>query len=91
MVGMGRGHLKKLFSVLVITRIDAERLHHKAGVFRTLFFIVAILYINEELLEDFRFVFFFFPGVTPRLNSAFSPPSPSPVGKPVEGLWSIPG
>lgn len=58
---------------------DEERFHHKAGVFRTLFFIATILYITEELLEDLDL--FFPPGVTPPLNSASSPPAPLPSGE----------
>lgn len=34
---------------------DKKTLHHKAGVFMTLLFRAMILYINEELLEDFIF------------------------------------
>ena len=81
--GVGRGHLKKLLFVLVIIQMGKGCTTKQ--VFRTLFFVTVIFYINEELLEDFRFsTFFFFPGVAP------SAPS-SPVGKPGDGPWSIPG
>ena len=56
--GVGRGHLKKLLFVLVIIQMGKGCTTKQ--VFRTLFFMTVIFYINEELLEDFRFSTFFF-------------------------------
>lgn len=73
-MGVGRGHLKKLFCSGNYT--DGKMFPYKAGVFRTLCFIATTLYINEELLEDFRSSAYVFSGVSP-------PPRPPQGGS----LW----